>query len=250
MKAAILISGQARTFGRKFADAKGGAFRVFESQYWQVYRHYPDAHFFVSIAQDEDAASMELLRTKFSNVSIEYVVQPTISEPEGAASDLQAATPWRISAPVQNILRAYWANERVWDFAQHCEGFDLVIRMRPDLFFQRFDPPAMPAMGECLVPWWGRYGGVNDRFAIMHQFAAENYFTVYSLREKLWTMGCPLHPETMQAAAMELRGTKISHTLSAEFCTVRKDGTLVQPVYLDHDYFCYMKELKETPCPT
>jgi hypothetical protein len=37
--------------------------------------------------------------------------------------------------------------------------------------------------------------------------------------------GCPLHPETMLAAQMSRSGVQVSHTLAAEFVTVRMDGT-------------------------
>ena len=47
----------------------------------------------------------------------------------------------------------------------------LIIRLRADLWFhsQVKLPRLLPL--EVCTPWWGRYGGVNDRFAVMGALA-------------------------------------------------------------------------------
>lgn len=208
MRTAIIITGQARSFSYCWPTLN-----------WQLFRKLPNPHFFVSVADDDNAPSMDLLRTKYENVEIEYVKQPDrIQEPEG---DLDRHAGWFRSAPVQGILKQLWALERGWDFfiaRAGDEKFDLIVRCRADLWCQdvRFHPEA-PLAKDCLTPWWGTFGGVNDRMALMGAEAAPHYFRTFSNRHKLWEQGCPLHPETMIRASLEMGGVNVIDRLQAEF---------------------------------
>lgn len=73
----------------------------------------------------------------------------------------------------------------------------------------------------CLTAYWSRWGGVNDRIALLGRKAAEAYFTTFAVREELRKMHCPCHPETMVATALELAGIRQSHTLATEFVARR-----------------------------
>ncbi len=215
MKTAVIYSGQARSFGR-----------LFENHYFHLLRKLPDPEFFVSVVDDEDAPSMARIRERFDTPlsHFEAVTQPNIEEPPPDPKWLPGYPP---SVPPQAILRQLWHLNRAWEFANLTGDFDWVIRIRPDIAFHRFVGFGPISSNQAVTPWWSRWGGINDRLAVLGQRAAEAYFTTFQRRQILWDFGCPLHPETMLATSLEEEGVRISHTLAAEFCTVRKDGTFL-----------------------
>ncbi len=216
MKTAVLISGQLRTLRY-----------CLPSQRWHVYRHYPDPHFFLSICDDEQAKDAELLREHYEHVSIERVQDPDLPEIPDA---LGAWAPYANAAPHKNLLLQHWGNKRVMDFfceqTEASEGNELqtIIRMRPDNFMHRFTAPPTPDIDSIYTPYWGRFGGVNDRLAVMGRCAAYHYFYTYDKIKMLMDAGCPFHPESLVRASLEDYGIKIKETLQAEFSTRRKDG--------------------------
>ncbi len=239
-KTAILISGQARTFSRCLA-----------SQHWAVFRKLEQPHFYVSVADDSDAPSMELLRKQYPNapIFIEKVNQPQLSEPPAS---LAAHAPYAISSTVQAILRQLWHLSRVWRFAQDngAGECDVFIRSRPDLHFHSFGGLGTfdlkhPSDGSfmAVTPWWGSYSGVNDRFAVLGREAAKAYFTSWDKLPEMLNDGCPLHPESIICAAMQRAGVSISPTLSAEFAALRPDGKLVHMVVLPQELAAYTAHL-------
>lgn len=237
MSTAVLISGQARTFRH-----------CYPNQRWQVFRKLEDPWFFVSVADDAQAEDMEILRQDYEHVFIERVTQPILPEPENAA-ELVARAPYPIVSTPQAILRQFWHLKRVYEWylvagrvgIQHT--FSAIVRIRPDLLFHSYATPPQKTleddMGckrtcdiwhhECHSPWWSRWGGINDRFAIMGGKAALHYFNAYTAIPLLWAKGCPLHPESMLKAALELGNITSHDTLKALFSTVRLDGKLIKP---------------------
>lgn len=223
MKTAILISGQARTFAR-----------CLPSLHWSVFRKISEPTFFVSVAKDQDADSVDMLRDRYPRVFIEKIEQPQLPEPPAQLAD---HAPYAISSPIQAILRQLWHLQRVWDFHEtqsnaNEDKFDCYVRCRPDLHFHRLDYHfyASP-LGKttALIPWWDNYGGINDRFAVLGATAAAYYFRAWDRLPALLANGCPLHPESIVCAALEDAGITIRRTLRAEFSARRKDGTLVFP---------------------
>ncbi len=239
MKTAILISGQARSFARCLA-----------SLHWNVFRKLENPEFYVSVAKDADAPSMELLRAKYPNskVCIETVEQPNLPEPPAS---LAAHAPYAISSPIQAILRQLWHLSRVWKFYKQCQtdewnkadpqglrnsevnrDADVFIRCRPDLHFHRFSPPRLYGIGGfnddwVSIPWWGNYGGVNDRFAVIGKNAARAYFEAYDILPHLIDIGCPIHPESIVCAALDEHHIPIYRDLIAEFGAVRMNGEFI-----------------------
>lgn len=230
MNTAIIISGQTRTFRH-----------VWRNQWWMVLRHFHDAHIFVSVTDDENAKDLELLLQRFPQhrVMVERINQPDCLDQLGlteqTAMDYARGAPMTISTPPQGVLRQLWHLNRAWEFFKAQNGsseFDVVMRLRPDLHFHRFaynrgNPT--PALNTCISPWWGGYGGINDRFAIMGADAAESYFTTYAMVRGLIDAGCPLHPESLVAAALGWAGVDSDRTLQSEFSAVRPNGQLVWP---------------------
>ena len=228
MRTCVIYSGQARSFAQ-----------VYRNQYFHVLRKLPNPEFFVSVADDEQAADMHLLETLFppESVHIEYVKQPKLPEPPDDPP-FHNIYP-RDKATIQDVLRQLWALERAWEFFQETskdllQAFDVVVRIRPDIAFGRFEFPMFDDVGwtgananQCYTPYWARWGGVNDRLAVMGWNAAMHYFTAYQEVRDLRALGCPLHPEQLINAALELGGIHPMHTLAAEFITVRLDGSFV-----------------------
>jgi len=244
-KTAVLISGQMRTFAQCVANLN-----------WQVFRRLENPTFFISCADDAEASHAYLLEGYFKDIHIEHVVQPTLPEPPFAACRHAPYTPTPNNASViQPILRQLWHYKRVWEFMrekcgshqveisipqkppsnpdvlgiathQSVPDFDVFVRCRPDLFFHRFDMPEKERLlpQDFVGPWKATCGGVNDRFSIMGSEAARAYFTAFDALPELLKAGCPLHPESIQQAALERAGCAISNTLLAEFTCIRMPG--------------------------
>lgn len=229
MKTAVLISGQTRTFAECFA-----------SQRWHVYRKLENPTFFVSVTDDEQARDIYLLESMGFPVYVEKVIQPQLEEPHPINA---RHAPYVLSVPIQAVLRQLWHLNRVWEFhAEKAQEFDYFVRVRPDSFFHSFATPAEAAPNASLLaclPWWGRFGGCNDRFAMLGQDAAEIYFTTFGRIAELLDAGCPLHPESFIAASLEARGAWVRNILQANFSTVKRErsGSLVYrtPEILPHE---------------
>lgn len=226
MSTAVLISGQARTYGHCFAN-----------QLWNVYRKLDDPYFFVSVANDENAAAMDQIRNKFGNQRffIEHREQPDF--PENAAYELaQRHSGWKPSVSTNSILRQAWHLARVWDFFKQApfdKGkqplFTHFLRIRPDLHFHNCELPQFPIPGAVYTPFWGSWGGIPDRFAfITGEATAQQYFNYYHKIGEFLAEGCPFHPETMLAYALERAGVGVLQTINCEFTTIRTKEELAQ----------------------
>ncbi len=217
MKTAVLISGQLRTFKKCYATQK-----------WQIFRHYePDIHFFASICNDSQTADIQTLSRDYEHVHWQALDDPT--DLPNIPTEKGAHAPYANAASHYKLMLQHWGNKKVWDFfasSEATESFDVIIRVRPDLWIHRFQPPRRPEANEAFCPWWGKFGGVNDRLAVLGcKQAAWDYFNAYSYIESFLDKGCPFHPETLVMEAM-LRGSSIVHdTLMTEFSTERMDGS-------------------------
>lgn len=233
MSTAVIISGQMRTFAR-----------CYPTQRWMVYRHYQrpevrdqkseDPHFFVSCLDDNNAESAELLRKHYANVHIEKWHDPQ-DLPE-VPIEYGAHAPYANAAGHAQLMLQHWGNKKAWEFFESEIGdqrsevspapvFNTIIRMRPDNFFHRFTPPFHNLMDDdALTPWWGKFGGINDRFAIMGYKAAKAYFNTYDKITELLAAGCPFHPESLVAASLLDSNISIFTNLMTAFSTLRISG--------------------------
>ncbi len=235
MTTAVLISGQLRTFKI-----------CYPTQKWQIFRHYePDIHFFVSCCDDEQAQNSSLLLADYENVHVERYQDPT-DLPE-IPKEKGFWAPYANATTHDKLMLQHWGNKKVWDFFNsddRGDEFDTIIRMRPDLWIHRFEKPVFKwqelankpnsiVTGDVrsldrntvFAPWWGKFGGINDRLAIMGREAAETYFNLYGGIEGLLKDGCPFHPETLLAAWLRMCGVIVHNTLMATFSTDRMDGS-------------------------
>jgi hypothetical protein len=130
------------------------------------------------------------------------------------------------------VLRQLWQLNEAWKLYRRSGPTDheLIIRTRPDLWFSGFVAEDLERMtADALTPWWGRFGGINDRFAIMVPYAAEAYFTTFARLPMLADKGVPLHPETLVRVSMEAAGCQVNDRLRVEFSTVRENGEVRAP---------------------
>lgn len=242
MKTSILICGAMRSFDR-----------CLKSQFWQVYRHWPDANFYIVTHDDETAHQADLLGSLVASglggmtgqVFERRVTQPEMIAPEGCPGTWTPGKsymhePYAISVSPQAVLGQLWLLQEGWKFMMEMgDSAEVIIRTRPDLYFHYFKPPYFLSLNNpavyhdldtlALAPWWGRFGGTNDRFAIMGRSAAKAYLCTYSKVPDLVKAGAPLHPETLVKAAVEAAGCVIEPTLETEFSTIRADGQTRPP---------------------
>lgn len=222
MKTAVLITGHMRTFPVCVHTLR-----------WQVLRHYQragDLSFYVSTVRDEQADSWKLLEQLFpkSPVYVDVVDgQPDIPEPHEPVR----FEPYARSVPMQAVLRQLWQLNECWKLYRRSgeTGHEVFIRTRPDLFFHDFTPLTRPLNEEAHTPWWGRFGGVNDRFAVLGAAAAEAYHSTFTKLDSLLEKGAPIHPESLVEAAMNEVGCWVRHRLRATFSTLRLNGEMRPP---------------------
>jgi hypothetical protein len=230
IKTAIIISGAMRTFDKCLPNLE-----------WMVFRHFPEARFYVATHDDADAAKASLLLPKHPDTIIRRLTQPEMILPPGCPAQWTPGQyymhePYFISVHPSAVLGQLWMLREGWRlYEEATEPAECVIRCRPDLWFHSFtgipndETYWIVSPRSSFVPRWGSFGGCNDRFAILGRESARFYFTTFSLIPSLLEQGCPLHPESLIKAALEYGGAHIAHTLCAEFSTLRKDGSMRPP---------------------
>jgi hypothetical protein len=234
MKTAVFLSGQLRTFAQ-----------CWPTQRWHILRHFQDPHFFICVQHQADAHQIlaplvaeygaARVHTAFrTDPDLHDVITPELSRAYHIA-------PYANAAPAHQLLLQHWYNQEVWKLFSECQSpaesarFNVFIRLRPDLFFHSFDCPEViegindpfwdPEFTDlCFTPWWGRFGGINDRFALMGAAAARYYLTTYEAIPELLSAGCPFHPESLVKANLERGNIDLRETLRTEFTTFRLDG--------------------------
>lgn len=195
MKTAVLISGQLREFAR-----------CYPTQRWQVYRRHEPCEFFLVIQRQPDADEIltPLLRDYPGKVHVLQLDDPDLPISPAVSKGWHEA-PFANAAPAKNLLLQHWYQEQVWRFYVEKSGWHrdatqhrLVIRQRADNFFHEYEPAPNAGLDRAVyTPWWGTFGGLNDRFALIYPKAAPDYFGVYGKIEAALAAGAPFHPETL-----------------------------------------------------
>lgn len=220
----VFYSGQARTFNQ-----------CFYNQYWNVLRKLDDPEFFVCVANDAQAQDMTLLEKRFPKDRIHYQVVTQPEFPEAAfLEDKNLWSAYPRSAPVINVLRAFWFYQEAWKMGgkRAEEEGALCVRLRPDLWFMDYNHPTGPiGPYDCHTVPWGAFGGINDRFALMGHVAASGYFSTLANFAHLMEIGCPIHPETLTKASVELAKGVCHQTLLSDYRTRR----LPDPKHAEED---------------
>lgn len=248
MSTAILYSGQARTI-----------VRCLPTQHWWAHRKFTDLKFYVLWQDRQDGKEgVKLLQDKYGKENVFARLIPDPTDLPMIPQRYGDFAPYTNAAPHPQLLLQHWYQEEVWKFFNEVAAPDAktcVIRQRGDNYFHSFeanygmkaqvrrgedvtyiiDPERPVAENVCYTPWWGRFGGHQDRFAVMGLRAAASYFTIYSKIQELLDAGCPFHPETLLKARLELGGVRVFETLRAEHSTLRLTGELRQPEIMAMD---------------
>ncbi len=234
MKVAFIYSGAMRSVERCWPNHR-----------WHIHRHFPDAKFYCVTEDDEDAWKTKILPV---GATVRKVKQPEMVAPHGCPAEWRPGVPYMhepyfISVSPQAVLGQLWMLREGWRLYEEAnDPADLVIRIRPDLWFHSFEAPypitaratsGVPVYPEqptlAYTPWWGRFGGCNDRFALLGSKAAEAYFTTFDNIPAMIKEGSPLHPETLVHYSMKRAGISICDDMKAEFSTLRKSGEMRPP---------------------
>ncbi|MEI7933086.1 MAG: hypothetical protein WCI21_08540, partial [Alphaproteobacteria bacterium] len=153
-KTAILMSGQFRTFTA-----------CLNTQHWHIYRRYPDLQFFVVMQNTPEApGGVQLLKDRYGadRVHARLIDDPTDLPPISLSFGDYAPTV--NAAPHERLLMQHWYQHQVLGLFQ-ASGYqpDVVIRMRGDNYFSNFDHTFQQVPDAVHSPYWGRFGGINDR---------------------------------------------------------------------------------------
>ena len=235
MKTAIILTGELRSFEKCLPNLR-----------WTVFRHFPEARFFVCCHDDENAHKASLLKQAYPDkVEVRVLKQPPMVAPKGCPAKWTQGQPYmhepyHISVPPAAVLGQLWFLREGWRLYEETriEEAELVIRCRPDLWFHSFEMPEWDAVtwkkNEAYTPIWGSFGGCNDRFALLNPLAAKAYFETYDRLSSFIADGAPLHPETLVKHSMNFDGVRLK-PLNAIFSTLRTTGEMRPPEITVHD---------------
>lgn len=223
-KVAVIYSGHARTARHTLAN-----------QFWMVLRRYPNRHVFAHLANDADGQWFLENADRYlrCNVTVKLADQP--AQFDEYSPETHAHAPYDNSVSNEAIQGQLWHMEQALAMVHRPELFHTFIRMRPDVFFHEYDKPAQPAHNEAHTPFWGRFGGCNDRFAVMGQTAATAYLSTFSRIDQHLADGCPLHPESLVRHSLESAGCVVTNAAYAVFSTVRANGEIRFPEIQHHE---------------
>jgi hypothetical protein len=257
MKTAVIYSGHMRSFARCLPTQIDHVFRHFPgADFFVSTVKDADSHTAELLREKIPGARVEV-EVFDCQPEIPIPVPPVAADWQAGQGRLYGHEPYAISVHPQAILRQLWHLQRAWEFfrskvgpfhlskernpAQEDHGYDVIIRMRPDNYFRSFESSNTrsvdrhPQVAEntystqlvrvsepygttvARTPWWGRFGGVNDRFAVLGAKAAEAYFTTFGCINDLIAKGYPLHPERLVYASLVQSGCEVDDTLLAEF---------------------------------
>lgn len=260
MKTAVLLSGHMRSFDRCLPTLHWHVFRhLGEVDFFvstvsdadapkaELLRaKYPQSRVEIEVVPEQPDCVADM---RAKGVELPAYWQPPPSRGEQRKRDIDyyyTHEPYAITVHPQAVLRQLWQLERVWNLFTNTTdraAYDCVVRCRPDLWFHGFTLPRWFASAAprstllvdgreniALTPWWGRFGGVNDRFALLGTDAAVGYFKTYlSVSAYVMVYGCPLHPESLVKASLEAYGASIIDDLQADFSTLRGNGEMRAP---------------------
>lgn len=221
MKTAVLLSGQLRSIARTWPMIR-----------WHVLRHYPACEFFIVVQDTPEVQFVDTLRAELGAGRVHVDARPDPDLSEFLTPQLSTAyhwAPYANAAPAHQLLLQHHYQAEVWKLlcsVSNPESFGTFIRLRGDNLFHDFTPPARDAtfFNTCYTPRWARFGGLNDRCAVMGEEAAHAYFNVWGAIPALLAEGCPFHPETLLKAQLERENVRICETLDTHFSTLRVDG--------------------------
>lgn len=130
---------------------------------------------------------------------------------------------------LNNLVRQLYSLNQVTDILLHAdEQFDLAIYSRADIRFEK--KVAIPKIrpGTVYTPWFDKYRGLNDRFAMGDVATMIKYGQRYSMiRQYCEETGHPLHAERFLLWYSKKQRFRNVDLTSIDFCRVRANGKAV-----------------------
>lgn len=153
-----------------------------------------------------------------------------------------------------NLLRQFHSLSQVTDqLVRFGQAFDVVVYSRADLRFEQ--PVQLPIVrpGIVYTPWFDKFRGLNDRFAIGDFTTMQEYGRRGSLAKRYCLeTGQSLHSERFLLWSMRQRRIRNVDLPSIHFCIVRANGSF-QPTdtspfaKLNYQFKRVLRQLKLRP---
>ena len=130
---------------------------------------------------------------------------------------------------LRNLVRQLYSLKEVTGILLRAnEQFDLVIYSRADLRFERKVEIPKIRPGTVYTPWFDKYRGLNDRFAMGDFATMIKYGQRYSMiQQYCQETGHPLHAERFLLWYSKKQGLRNVDLTSIDFCRVRANGKAV-----------------------
>ena len=129
---------------------------------------------------------------------------------------------------LKNLLRQFHSLNQVTELLLRSgQHFDAVIYTRADLRFERRTELPKPRAATLYTPWFGRGGGLNDRFALGDLTTMVKYGRRGAMaRQYCEATGKPLHAERFLLWYAKTHHLRIRNLTSIDFSRVRANGTV------------------------
>lgn len=145
---------------------------------------------------------------------------------------LKNGDPWKEKKPhitLRNHVLALYSIKVLTDMWLNSKcKYDAVIVTRSDLYF--FQPLELSLItgiqtGNIYIPSWGKWGGLNDRFALGAPDVMEAYGHRYNMVDE-YVVNRPLHAESFVKAILTNKGWSINFLPCFAFSRVRANGVM------------------------
>lgn len=156
---------------------------------------------------------------------------------------------------LRNLIRQLYSLQCVTDLlVESGERFDLVIYSRPDIGFRSMLKMPKIRPNTLYTPWFDKYRGLNDRFAMGDFETMVKYGSRFSMmRHFCEETGSPLHSERFLLWYARQQGFRTADLTSIDFCRIRANGSIKAPdlsvgARLNYFFKRLLRDLKLRPC--
>lgn len=205
MKVAICYSGQPRNCSSTYQNHKKYLYDFFKANNIETFTF---AHFWSSLQKDD---TLSQTRINYDNDNVEVfrdLWRPIklLEEKQRMFENNYIPDP-RFPHPVQNIFSMFYSIYKSWELASQFQTeqslyFDLVIRIRSDLYFQGkpFNARQINKLNSIYIisdSYRHTSYSVGDIFAIGPSHCMKIYMNLYNNLDKMITKGAAVNPECL-----------------------------------------------------
>lgn len=240
MRTAVIMPGHLRTFAINYPNHR-----------WMLHRHLGELDFYIATEPDERHEDWKVLLQHHpaDRIHVVYLAPPDgLVEPDPTLDQFAPYPRTMTRQPGltnnQSLMRALWGLARMGDHILdrgRAHDYDQFMLCRGDFFIHHFDPPRVtPRENECFISWYGNYGGATG-IGLFGWRALAGYLHTHDRLNELLAAGCPLHPECLVAASMELNHAVVNRTLAIEWSkrtdpVPQPNGTAEVTHHVSHPY--------------